>query len=106
MRRRIDIRSRTRYALAGIAALTMIVGLAVQITARTTNTITTASDIGLALTTLGTLSLAATLPVAARAYYHWAHDRGVTTHSRHLRLDATLARGDTADVLRLDKRAR
>lgn len=106
MRRRINLRPRTRYTLAGLAAATLVSGLTVQITARTAGTLTTASDIGLALAALGVLSLAATLPAAARSYYHWAHDRGVTTHSRQLRLDAALARSDTADVVRLGQRAR
>ncbi|MGW1158471.1 hypothetical protein ACWD5Q_06760 [Streptomyces sp. NPDC002513] len=106
MRRRTDLRPRTRYTLFGLAVLTLVSGLIIQITARTTGTITTASDIGLALSTLGTLSLAATFPAAARAYYHWAHDRGVTSHSRQLRLDAVLARSDTADVVSLNQRAK
>jgi hypothetical protein len=103
---RIDIRPRTRYTLAGLAGLTLIVGLDIQVTARATGVITKASDIGLALSILGTLSLAATLPAAARSFYHWAHDRGVTSHSRQLRLDAVLPSRDTADVVHLGKRAR
>lgn len=103
---RIDFRPRTRYAVAGLAGLTLIVGLDMQVTARATGVITRASDIGLALSIVGTLSLAVTLPAAARSFYHWAHDRGVTSHSRQLRLDAVLTPRDTADVVRLGKRAR
>ncbi|MGW4733852.1 hypothetical protein ACWEQC_32600 [Streptomyces shenzhenensis] len=106
MRRRIDLRPRTRYMLVCLTALTLIVGLAVQVTARSTGTVTTASDIGLALTTLGTICLAITLPPALRSYYQWACGQGVTAHSRQLRLDATLSHSSAADVVRLDQRAK
>jgi hypothetical protein len=103
---RIDLRPRTRYMLAGLAGLTLIVGIDIQVTVRAAGAISSVSDIGLALSILGTLGLAATLPACARSYYHWAHDRGVTCHSRQIRLDAVLASRDTADVVHLGKRAR
>lgn len=91
----------------GLAALMLIIGTVIQLTARTAGPSgTPASDVGLAVSTIAVIALAALTPAALQIGYDWAHDRGVGSRRRYTRHDAALARGDTADVVKLGTRAK
>ncbi|AVH58417.1 MULTISPECIES: hypothetical protein [Streptomyces] len=110
------MRRTTAVLATGTAALALIIGIVIQLTARAASpgNYTYASDVGLAVTLLATLALAILAPHALHVGYHWAHDRGVTTRRRFAQHDAALARGDTAPdhtssaagVVRIDRAAK
>jgi hypothetical protein len=101
------MRSVITITTIGLAVLMLVIGTVIQLTARTVGPVpTTASDVGLAVSTVAVIALAALTPIGLRAGYDWAHDRGVGSRRRYDRYDAALPRDNTADVLPLGTRTK
>lgn len=87
--------------LATLAAiLTQMIGVTILLTTWATGDTGTAATTGLALTTAGLAATLTAAPLACRAGYIWARDRGYLLYHYHQAQDAALP---TAPVARLTR---